>query len=193
MKRACELLGKLIDDYPESELYRREYGLVAADTAAALNILGRYNEAAEFCEQALMRCPDEDPILTTMARSLASRSDQDSETYQRAVRKAERAVQLAPNEAEAWNALGMARYRLGMLQEAVSALNTSVTLRDGGDPWDWFFLAMAEHQRGNLEASQEWYDKAVAWTKSQNSRTQFRVRLISAEAASMLDTGSPSN
>jgi hypothetical protein len=58
-------------------------------------------------------------------------------------------------------------------------------LRRGGDPADWFFLAMAEWQLGNQSAAREWYKKAVEWLAAKpavNSElTRFR-----AEAGELL-------
>jgi hypothetical protein len=38
-----------------------------------------------------------------------------------------------------WNTLGVAHYRAGEFQSAVSALSRSVELRSGGDGADYFF------------------------------------------------------
>ena len=43
-------------------------------------------------------------------------------------------------------------------------------LRNGGDPYDWFFLAMIEHQRGNAQDATRWFDKSTAWMAEQKSR-----------------------
>ena len=36
-------------------------------------------------------------------------------------------------------------------------------LREGGDGFDWFIMAMAHWQRGDMDKAREWYDRAVAW------------------------------
>ena len=97
---------------------------------------------------------------------------------ERAVRMASKAVELAPTEGMYWNTLGVARYRNGEWKLAIEALSKSTELRGGGDPADWFFLAMAEWQLDNQSAAREWHKKAVEWLaakRSVNSEfTRFR-------------------
>jgi tetratricopeptide (TPR) repeat protein len=81
----------------------------------------------------------------------------------RAVALASNAVELEPNQGTFQNTLGAARYRAGDWAAAVEALNKSMELREGGDAFDWFFLAMAEWQLGNKDAARDWYDKAGQW------------------------------
>src|SRR5262249_39578799 len=59
----------------------------------------------------------------------------------RAVGLAKKAVELAPKDGICWNTLGVAHYRAGQWQDAVTALERSIKLRNGGDSLDWFFLA----------------------------------------------------
>ena len=43
-----------------------------------------------------------------------------------------------------------------------AALEKSIELREeGGDSFQWFFLAMAKWQVGNEEQAGKWYDRAV--------------------------------
>ena len=56
---------------------------------------------------------------------------------------AREAVTLAPKAGNYWNTLGVAQYRAGDAKAAVAALEESMRLRAGGDPYDWLFLAMA--------------------------------------------------
>ena len=48
-----------------------------------------------------------------------------------------------------WNTLGVAHYRAGAWQTATTCLERSMTLRKGGDAYDWLFLAMAHWQLGH--------------------------------------------
>jgi hypothetical protein len=36
-------------------------------------------------------------------------------------------------------------------------------LRNGGDTFDWFFLAMEHWRLGHVKEARAWYDKAVEW------------------------------
>ncbi|MCI0334696.1 MAG: hypothetical protein L0228_15880 [Planctomycetes bacterium] len=57
-------------------------------------------------------------------------------------------------------------------------------LRNGGNSWDWFVLAMAEWKLGNRDAARVWYDKAVVWME--NNPTNEDVTRFRAEAAALL-------
>jgi tetratricopeptide (TPR) repeat protein len=63
----------------------------------------------------------------------------------------------------AWNTLGVARYRAGDWKGAVEALTKSVELRQGGDSFDFFFLAMAHWRLGDKEKARQWRDRATEW------------------------------
>jgi uncharacterized protein HemY len=82
---------------------------------------------------------------------------------QQAYELAEQVVKRAPKVGVAWSTLGMARYRAGKFRGAIEALEQSARLRDGGDGYDLFFLAMAHWQLGDKEQARQWYDKAVQW------------------------------
>ena len=58
-------------------------------------------------------------------------------------------------------------------------------LRQGGDAFDWYFLAMAEWQRGNKEEARKWYDKAVAWRAEKAKDNEELVR-FEEEASELL-------
>jgi tetratricopeptide (TPR) repeat protein len=80
-----------------------------------------------------------------------------------AVRHARRAVELRPDDRNIWNTLGVAYYRTGAWKEANDALARSMQLNNGGDSFDWFFLALVELKLGHREKALEWYDRAVEW------------------------------
>jgi len=82
---------------------------------------------------------------------------------QAAVAHARRAVELGPQEGNYWNTLGVAHYRAGEWDEAKTALHRSIELRDEGDSFDWFFLALVHLKQGRKEQARDWYDKAVRW------------------------------
>jgi hypothetical protein len=84
--------------------------------------------------------------------------------------------------------VGRARYRAGAWKESIEALLKSAELDDapkGGEPRQWFFLAMAHWQLGEKEEARAWYDKAVAWM-DQYSPGEEDHRQERAEAAALL-------
>jgi tetratricopeptide (TPR) repeat protein len=81
----------------------------------------------------------------------------------KAVLSARQAKGLEPDNGEYWNTLGIALFRKGECEEAVTVFGTSIDLRNGGDSFDAFFLAMAHWQLEDKEKARDWYDKAVEW------------------------------
>jgi hypothetical protein len=49
-------------------------------------------------------------------------------------------------------------------------------LRSGGDPTDYFFLAMAHERLGNRKQARTWYDKAIQWMDTHSHRRQANLR-----------------
>jgi tetratricopeptide (TPR) repeat protein len=109
----------------------------------------------------------------------------------RALEAAHKAVDLAPQSELAWQVLGWAEYRSGHWQASALALEKSMDLQKdpkGGDPWQWFWLAMAHARLGHPEEARKWYHRAVAWVDRQDPRaanTQ-EARRFQAEAAALL-------
>jgi hypothetical protein len=71
--------------------------------------------------------------------------------YRFALKQAEFASRLAPNQARYRTVLGMAHYRLGQYKEALATLTASDPM-SAGSPADLAFLAMTQHQLGHKEA-----------------------------------------
>jgi tetratricopeptide (TPR) repeat protein len=59
--------------------------------------------------------------------------------------------------------LGVVHYRLGNWADAIIAFDKSMHLREGGDSYDWFFLAMIYWQKGDKDKALAWYEKAQDW------------------------------
>ena len=65
-----------------------------------------------------------------------------------AVLHARRAVALVSSQGNFWNTLGVALYRNEQWVEAQEALQRSMDLRNQGDSFDWFFLALVYLKQG---------------------------------------------
>lgn len=101
-----------------------------------------------------------------------------------AVKYARRALELDPNQFYIWNTLGVAYYRLGDWDAALSALYRSMELHDEGDSSDWYFLAMIHQKLGHAERAREWYDKAVRFAHRYDPDDEelYRFEIEAAEA-----------
>jgi tetratricopeptide (TPR) repeat protein len=100
-----------------------------------------------------------------------------------ALSNAERAVELAQEEGTYWNTLGVCRYRAGLWPQAITALDRSIELRDPGDGYDWYFLAMARARQGRKADAMQWFEKAVKWHAANESGVEelYRFRVEAAE------------
>jgi len=96
--------------------------------------------------------PEDWNRLNNASWTAASHPGLEPSAYLRAVRLAEGACRLDPNNGLSLNTLGVARYRAGRYQDAVADLSRSLKLnapRFGGPtPSDLAFLAMARHKLG---------------------------------------------
>jgi WD40 repeat protein len=123
--------------------------------------------------------------LNNLAWPLATSPDPKLRNPVRAVELAKRAVELKPKEGSFWNTLGVAHYRAGDWGAAVAALEKSGQLRQGGDSFDWFFLAMAHQQLGDHEQARHWYDQGVQWMEK-NKPEDEELKRFRAEATEFL-------
>jgi WD40 repeat protein len=96
--------------------------------------------------------PEDGNRLNNASWAEASHPGREPSAYLRAVRLAEGACRLDPNNGLSLNTLGVARYRAGRYQDAVADLSRSLKLnaaRFGGPtPSDLAFLSMALHKLG---------------------------------------------
>src|SRR5205085_6368163 len=88
------------------------------------------------------------------------------------VELAMKAVELDPTNPACPSTLGAAQYRAGDWKAAITALEKSLELRKGGDATEWFFLAMAHWQLGEIEEARKWYDRAIAWMDKNNPKDE---------------------
>ena len=90
--------------------------------------------------------------------------------------------------AEGWEPLEHTRHgavRAGDWAAAVVALDKSCEVWQGGDIFDWLFLAMAHWQLGEKEEARKWFDQAVEWI-DKNKPQDDDIKRFRAEAAELL-------
>jgi tetratricopeptide (TPR) repeat protein/serine/threonine protein kinase len=124
-------------------------------------------------------------VLANLAWTLATDPLPGRRDPGRAVKLAKEAVELKPRESAIWNTLGVAQYRAGKWKDAIAALEKSMELRNGGDGFDWFILAMARGQLGEKDKAREWYDKAATWMDKNAPKNEELLR-FRAESAELL-------
>jgi Flp pilus assembly protein TadD len=102
-----------------------------------------------------------------------------------AVAAATRAVELEPRRESFWQTLGWAEYRAGHWQATIRALQKAEALGSPGDSLEWFPLAMAHWQLGNIDEARKRYDRAVEWMDKNDPKNEL-LRRTRAEAAKLL-------
>jgi WD40 repeat protein/serine/threonine protein kinase len=95
--------------------------------------------------------------LNQASSAVVLQPDASAEAYRQALRQAEEACRLAPENGAAVKTLGVAQYRLGQYPAAVETLTRSLTLNvtaNGPHPARLQWLARAQHQLGRKEEAQ---------------------------------------
>ena len=124
--------------------------------------LGHFDEAEAAYREALKNRPDSESTLNSLAWLLVSFPGHFGKDPREAVAMARKAVELGSRFPTNVNTLGVALYRAGMLDEAVTILRRSALLNRGKDASDWFFLAMACWRRGEVGEASDYYVRGVA-------------------------------
>ncbi|HEY7327387.1 MAG TPA: serine/threonine-protein kinase [Gemmataceae bacterium] len=193
----------LASDFPEQSVYQN-------DLATALFALGStLNGSGQFCaaDEAYSRARGlQEKLLTTEPGNPAYRSALASTCFNlslllvwdqgppyprvdRALELAARAVELEPQTARRWQALGLAQFRVGKWRESLTALQRA---RELGLEYgrDHFFQAMAHWKLEEQEESHHHFDAGSRWLEKQASPDKQTLRLRD-DAASMLGIENP--
>ena len=101
------------------------------------------------------RIPENPMSLHTTSWAVSRGPDADAAAYRLALRQAEAACRLIPNDEGLLEALGVAQYRAGLYEEAVATLTRADQLQHGprgrADPADLAFLALSQHRLGRMD------------------------------------------
>jgi tetratricopeptide (TPR) repeat protein len=187
------------------EQSRRLYGEEWGGTLHGMKVLGhiyhkqrKYAEALATFSKLVETCDrvwgPADPMTliykNSLAWRLATTPDEKGRAPARAVELAEQLVRAQPENGGWLNTLGVAYYRAGDWKAAVATLEKAMARRDGGNPADWLFLAMAHWQLGHKDEARRWYDKGAA-SMDQNKSQNEEHRRFRAEAAQLLGVPDP--
>jgi tetratricopeptide (TPR) repeat protein len=148
--------------------------------------IGYYRKAIELVAQA-----DDGKrrmgatFLNNSAWLLATNPDLKNRNPPVALELAREAVRLDADSIGNWNTLGAAQYRAGGYKDAIAALERSMAERQGGNSFDWFFVAMANWQLGNKDEARKWYERAVDWMEKNQAKNEELLR-FRAEAKELI-------
>ncbi len=148
--------------------------------------LGQWDKIIDEYANAIQVKPDDAGFTNYLAWLLATCPDPKSRDPKRAVELGKKAVQLAPEDGNCWNTLGVAQYRANDWKAAIVTLAKSNELLGGQElSFNAFFLAMAHWQLGNKEEARSWQDRAIQWM-DKNKPQDEELRRFRAEAAELL-------
>jgi tetratricopeptide (TPR) repeat protein len=178
-------------DYGEGYLASRQGRYAEARRAFVRSIRG-YESLAEDDTKGRTYARGRALGLNNLAWLMTTCPDRSVRDYEEAIALAERAVELAPEEGNYWNTLAAALYEARRTEEAEAAFERSMGLRDGGDAFDWFYLARLAGERGESDTAVELYERASAWRDRTmpHEADLYQIHLDAARALG-LDTPPP--
>ncbi len=177
---------KIIAQFPQYE----DLWLVYVGLAQSLAASNRPREADEARRRAVELAPNNAGTLNELAWGFATSANLSARDASVAVELAKKGIELDPKNVLLPNTLGVAHYRAGSWQDAIGWMQKSMELRQGGDSFDWFFLAMAEEQLGHKDEARKWHGKAVEWMDKNRAKNDQLVR-FRAEAEQLLGVTQP--
>jgi tetratricopeptide (TPR) repeat protein len=186
-----QLLEARPDD-PHLKNLREEISQVYIVQGIQAQAAGQAQKAESTLRRLLQLHPRHAVALNNLSWLLATCEDPKRRKPTEAVELARKAVELTAEEGTAWNTLGVAHYRAGNWKAAIESLEKSRQLSQGGDSFDFFFLAMAHWQLGQMEEAHQWYQRAVEWVEknsaahAQNPQWTEELRRFRAETKELL-------
>jgi tetratricopeptide (TPR) repeat protein len=178
--RACGFLAACV------QRAQRDPQLTAQARRAAVQAY--VQRTGKLHEQYLQQTREDPNHLNNVAWFLVLCPDGRFRDPERAVALARKAVRKAPAEGTYWNTLGVALYRAGDWKGVLAALDRSMELRQGGDGFDWFILAMAHWRLREKDLARSWYREAVQWMDDPRNKVPAddELRRLQDEAAALL-------
>jgi serine/threonine protein kinase/tetratricopeptide (TPR) repeat protein len=183
-RKALDVSEKSVRALPHKELRCR-----LADSCLNLGLLlkmsERHKEAASVFRKLFEAELTSADLCNDVAWRLATDTDLKLRPPELAVEFARKAVELASEDGNVWNTLGVAQLRAGNWKESITTLQKSNDLRKGGDSFNWFFLAMAHWHLGDKDEARKWYNHGVQWMEKNQPKNE-ELRRFRAEAAELL-------
>jgi serine/threonine protein kinase/WD40 repeat protein/tetratricopeptide (TPR) repeat protein len=197
MKRSEEALA----DFTVASAKRPQDVHLHANRGICLFLLKRYAHALDELEMALRINPQTlrgnhnlQVMINNRAWELANGTKLERDPAV-AVRLAELAVALTPDDSTSLNTLGVALYRAGDFTRSIETLERSLAASKGqSDGFDLVFLATAHHGLGHRELARDRFGRAVTWLQAQKSLTAQHAHELAAfraEAEAVLGLASP--
>jgi WD40 repeat protein len=165
--------------------------------AEAYFLSGATDEGERFCREVLDGFLAMEPDLSVAwalnmaAWSVVVHPNLSADLYERALRAAQRSVDLDESE---WfntlNTLGTAQYRFGRYEQALETLARSDELQpELSDPGDWAFMAMAYHQLDNHDEAKAALSRLRELMQAPDYVNDHQRLMFLREAEAMIEGG----
>ncbi|HKI18615.1 MAG TPA: hypothetical protein VKA15_12080, partial [Isosphaeraceae bacterium] len=146
----------------------------------------------ELALQLAQKRTENPSALNNASWLIVQKSGQAIEEYRRALRYAEAACKLVPEDGPTANTLGVARYRAGQYREAIPDLERSIRLNapqfGGPTPADLAFLAMSHQKLGQTAEALKTIEKLRALMARKPWSTDDESKVFFQEAVSLIQT-----
>jgi WD40 repeat protein/tRNA A-37 threonylcarbamoyl transferase component Bud32 len=149
--------------------------------------------AAAVRRQALVLAehyPEQVLGLNNTAWAVVVLPDREPSAYRLALRKAEAACRLVPEDGALLNTLGVAQFRLGMYHECIATLTRSDQIHSashrGSSPMDLGPLAMAHHRLGHEATARKYLERLREITKKPQWGEDQEAQGLRREAEALL-------
>jgi serine/threonine protein kinase/Tfp pilus assembly protein PilF len=154
--------------------------------------LGNFAQAESVWRAALAAKPDSPKLLNYNAWFLLAVEDHRLRRPKEALDLARRAVALGSDSQRRgyYNTLGLAELRNGLWNDAIADLEKSAKLQKEEDPNDFFFLAMAQHARGDNTDAEHSLARGIEVAGNRPAK-DADLRMFWAEAAEALGKPGP--
>lgn len=146
---------------------------------------GRLRQLEQALRHALSLYPNDVRCCNNLAWLLANSPILEQRDAKLAITLARQASTKFPMERTYWNTLGAALLRNRDGRAAIAAFKQSMIHGNGGDSYDFFFLAMAYWQVGEKDQARECYDRGIRWMEQHCPQNEELLR-FNVEAAKLL-------
>lgn len=161
-----------LEDYQRAAEVSPKYDVAQIKLGIACQALNRRSDA----EQAYLAALKLNPTLALAYNNLAWMATQDATRHKQAIAWAEKAVNLAPGEAEFLDTLGWAYYRAGRLEQAKATLQKAVAAGTrSADPH--YHLGKVWEALGHRQEARKAFLKALSIQKNHTDAQAALARL----------------
>jgi serine/threonine protein kinase/predicted Zn-dependent protease len=192
LKEGLKVRVKLAEDFPDSVIYRPGIGMAHGALGELYQRMGQASEADRaylLAQNELERMVQDFPTAwadhSHLARFLVGCPRCRYRDAPRAVQIARKAVEAMPANDQLWNVLGIGYFQIGKYSAALEALQRAKSLRVRGNSFDFYYLAMVQHQLGDRQGSRKSYQEAVEWM-SRHRPWDEELSRLRMEAAALL-------